>query len=183
MELDFLVEPVRALVESHGSGERLMDLDFREPVGTEARRQLLVLAATSAFPGGRNPEAALSGLWLYFNGMDEAHKICQDLAGPDGSFWHGILHRREPDASNAAYWFRRVGTHDIFPALLDCARELSAARPEAGFSAGNRWDPFAFIDFCDAARKKPDSADEQLAKEIQLAEWQLLFEHCARAGS
>ncbi len=40
-------------------------------------------------------------------------------------------------------------------------------------------DPFAFIDFCEQARRRPGSESEQLALRIQLAEWQILFDYCA----
>jgi hypothetical protein len=182
MQLGYLTEPVRALLAAHGNGERAMELDFRDPVLPAPQAALAQLKPSEAFPGAPSAEGALSGLWLYFNGMDEAHGICQDLDTAEGSFWHAILHRREPDASNAAYWFRRVGHHDIFPALLARAQELIASHPEAEFAVGNRWDPFAFVDFCETARKRRGSLSEQLAKEIQLIEWQLLFEHCARGN-
>jgi hypothetical protein len=183
MELGYLTEPVRDLLSRYGGGERLMDLDFGGAVDRAPRRVLEEFQAREAFPGALSPEGALSGLWLYFGAMDEAHKICQDLPTADGSFWHGIVHRREPDPSNAAYWFRRVGHHPVFGELLERACQLSAAAPEAGFAPGRRqWDPFAFIDYCEEARLRPGHPSEQLAKEIQLAEWQLLFEHCARSG-
>src|SRR5262245_53176291 len=51
----------------------------------------------------------LAGLWLLHNYLDESHGISQDVETPGGSFWHAILHRREPDAWNSKYWWRRVG--------------------------------------------------------------------------
>ena len=62
-------------------------------------------AGDGPFPRARVPEAALSGLYLYFSCWDEAHVIAQDLSSAEGSFWHGIVHRQEPDAENASYWF------------------------------------------------------------------------------
>src|SRR5687768_4603277 len=41
--------------------------------------------------------ACLAGLWLYHDYFDESHNISQDIHTPSGSFWHAILHRREPD--------------------------------------------------------------------------------------
>ena len=139
------------------------------------------LRAGDLFPNSFAPEAALSGLWLYFGGFEQSHSISQDLHSAEGSYWHAILHRQEPDAGNAAYWFRRVGRHPVYPELRDRAVGLLAAQAApVTFTAGGEWDPFAFIDFCECARRRPGSAEEHVARHIQLAEWQLLFEFCAR---
>ena len=118
----------------------------------------------------------MAGLYLYFSCLDEAHTIAQDIETADGSFWHGILHRQEPDPGNAAYWFRRVGQHPIFPGLLEAAQSF-------GYPSTAAWDPFAFIDAVESARQSPDTARETLIKKVQLAEWQLLFHHCAKPAS
>lgn len=128
--------------------------------------------AKALFPNGRAPEAALSGLWLYFSCLEESHSLSQEISSSDGSFWHGIMHRQEPDAGNSAYWFRRVGTHPIFPKLNEAAKAL-------GYATGSHWDPFRFIDFCEDSREHPGSETEQLALRIQRAEWQILFDYCA----
>src|SRR5207249_2393043 len=98
--------------------------------------------AKSIFPNALHPEAALAGLWLYFSGYDECHEIAQDLGSPEGSFWHAILHRQEPDSGNAAYWFRKVGIHPIFRDLCAAADEAVSRYPEAEFRTGGKWDPF-----------------------------------------
>jgi hypothetical protein len=79
----------------------------------------------------------------------------------------------EPDPGNAAYWFRRTGRHAVFPKL--CAEAAGA-----GYGAGREWDPFGFIEYCESARKRPQSEEEALAMRVQLIEWQLLFDYCAR---
>ena len=130
-------------------------------------------SASTLFPIAAHPDAALAGLYLYFCAYEPAHRIAQDIPTAEGSFWHGILHRQEPDPGNAGYWFRRVGRHPVFPGLREAAAE-------SGFSVKSSWDPFAFIDYCEIARRKPGSKDEETAMTIQLAEWQLLFDYCAR---
>lgn len=130
-------------------------------------------------------QACLAGLWLLHDGLEESHCLSQELHTPEGGFWHGILHRREPDPDNAKYWFRRVGTHPIFPGLLAAARE-SAARRAPGAAAckltgASRWDPFAFVDLCEACRGTGGDV-EAFCRDVQQREWKLLFEWCYRAA-
>jgi len=137
----------------------------------ERRNQLLAFDIETAF-GVRLRDrsaatACLSGLWLYHDFLDESHSISQDLATPEGSFWHAILHRREPDPSNSKYWWRRVGQHPV----LDQLRERA---PEVGCDFTT---PFAFVDFVERVRGA-GSAEEEIAKQVQLIEWQLLFDWC-----
>ena len=72
-------------------------------------------------------KACLAGLWLRFDFLDESHSISQEIKTPTGSFWHGILHRREPDFDNAKYWFHRVGEHPVFAPLCAAAWKITAA--------------------------------------------------------
>ena len=115
---------------------------------------------------------ALAGLYLYFSCWHEAHEIAQNISSPEGSYWHAIVHRQEPDAGNAGYWFRQVGAHPIFPALREEAARI-------GVDFGPRWNPIAFIEMCERARQQPGSDEERMAIETQRAEWQLLFDYCA----
>ncbi|MBC8164254.1 MAG: hypothetical protein H7Y20_00105 [Bryobacteraceae bacterium] len=138
-------------------------------------------SAAALFPQARAPEAAMSGLWLYFFCFDEAHDTANSIATAEGSFWHGILHRQEPDASNAGYWFRQVGKHPIFPRLVEEAQTILSEYPAfATFRLGSEWNPFEFINLCEKAAELPGSDEETAARRIQLAEWQLLFDYCAR---
>jgi hypothetical protein len=60
------------------------------------------------------PPAALAPVLvaLWHDGKDDwqsAHEVAQDVPDPDGAWVHAYLHRKEGDASNAAYWYRRAG--------------------------------------------------------------------------
>lgn len=80
---------------------------------------------------------------------------------------------------NAAYWFRKAGPHPMFSDLAREVARITRKFPAADFRSG-RWDPFAFISFCDRAREQPGSVQELAAMEIQRVEWQLLFDHSSR---
>jgi hypothetical protein len=167
---------VAEILALDGAGRRLMPLASGTCSCEEALKRIKDGSPRELFHGARAPEAAMAGLYLYFSCLNEAHSIAQEIDTPDGSFWHGIMHRQEPDAGNAGYWFRRVGRHPVFQALCDGANRL-------GYAAGSVWDPIAFIDACEEARRHPGSDRELLVRKVQLLEWQLLFDHCAREGS
>ena len=156
---------------------------------SEAVAQLDATTAASLFPQSRAPDAALAGLYLYFSCFDRSHSISQSIHSLDGAFWHGILHRQEPDADNARYWFRQIPTHPIFAELARSALEIEARFPGLSSAASSevgretRWDPIRFIGLCDRAGREPGAPLEQMALEIQRAEWQLLFDYCAGSRS
>jgi hypothetical protein len=52
---------------------------------------------------------ALRALWLDGRGnWDGAHDSAQSDEGGAGDWVHAYLHRKEGDAGNAAYWYRRA---------------------------------------------------------------------------
>lgn len=66
-----------------------------------------------ATTAGDTPPAGLSpvllALWHDARGdWHTAHEVAQDVPDPDGAWVHAYLHRKEGDASNAAYWYRRA---------------------------------------------------------------------------
>jgi hypothetical protein len=119
-----------------------------------------------------------AGLWLYHDFLNESHTISQDIDTTTGSYWHGLMHRREPDYSNAAYWFRRVGKHPVFDSIPSAAREL-AARCSLNVAVPDPWSPFWFLDYCEACAKGREPG-ENFARLVQQREWELLFDYCYR---
>ncbi|MGA2053232.1 MAG: hypothetical protein ABSH19_07975 [Opitutales bacterium] len=119
----------------------------------------------------RMAQGCLAGLWLRHNFMEESHGISQELETPTGSFWHGILHRREPDFGNARYWFRRVGRHPVFPALNEAAMA-------EGWPVGARWDAVALVDAVERVSRTGAEAEAKLCRAVQQREWELLFDYC-----
>ncbi|MGE5755191.1 MAG: hypothetical protein ACM35G_05670 [Planctomycetaceae bacterium] len=138
-------------------------------------------------PGATRPArlALAAGLLQIFDFWTASHEAAQqadDLGERAASaYWHAIAHRREPDPDNAAYWFRRVGRHEIFPKLADAARPLLDAYGDPALAAkllkDGRWDPFAFIDL--GTRTRPASPAADLAAQIQRQEMGLLLDATA----
>lgn len=129
--------------------------------------------------------AMLAGLWLAHNDLEASHQISRTIGTPTGSYWHGIMHRREGDFSNAKHWFRQVGGHPIDAALRKDAAELSRNSPHHPtmlFLEGQtQWDAFAFADFVDKCVHGRSPCGE-LARAVQQREWELLFDFCYRAA-
>ena len=104
--------------------------------------------------------ALCAGLWLYVDELDRSHVISQGIEDSTGSFWHGIMHRREGDFSNSHYWFHRVGKHPAMSGIAD-------------------YDPHDFIDEVESQHaKQPVSLVD-----LQRKEWLTLFNWCAAKGA
>lgn len=124
------------------------------------------------------PLACRAGLWLAYNFLDEAHTISQDLETAEGSCWHALMHRREPDYSNSKYWFRRVGRHPIYGQIPEeIARRLLPVPVQASFLVEREWDAMAFVDLCERSAEEARPCHE-LCRQVQKIEWELLFAWC-----
>ena len=131
-------------------------------------------------------DALQSGLLLWNDALDASHTISQGIESGTGSYWHGIMHRREPDYSNAKYWFRRVGNHPAFPALRERALALlQSALTESDALADyaeaieeiEGWDAFRFVDWCQAADRSTPEAVKSFLQAVQVEEIKLLLDH------
>ena len=144
----------------------------------EALKPILLGSALSA-----NSRDLIRGVvLLWHDHSDAAHVVAQEIETADGSFLHAIVHRREPDFANSRYWFRRTGNHPAFPEIASRASALfksrSVAAPSAPLIADGNWNPYVFVDLCQAATGEP-SADPRvrLLRELQGIESEVLLDH------
>lgn len=132
-------------------------------------------------------ECCLAGLWLLAGDLERSHALSQEISSPEGSYWHGIMHRREGDFWNAKYWFHKAGTHPIQLPLAHWAEHnLASEPPETALPApwrsklllGQTWQPAALTEACEQATQSPGAPPEWIVR-CQAEEWQALLGYCA----
>lgn len=124
--------------------------------------------------------ATQAGILLWFGYLDPSHEISQSIHDQNGSYWHGLMHRREPDHGNSAYWIRRVGNHPVYRLLGDYLSrgiwQSEVVRNQA--KKKGPWDPFWMNDQCERARQNGEAELTGDLLALQWAEYHLLLSHC-----
>lgn len=123
-------------------------------------------------------EACVAGVLLLHNRLDDSHTISQNIDTPEGSLWHGIMHRREGDFWNSKYWFRQAGKHPIYKTLgehSECG-ELPELVSKGVFK------PDVFVDLAEEAVGAGREDDDALIW-IQQIEWETAFNYCFSRAS
>ena len=166
----------------------LLDPPRKMPLGAgqpnETARPSLDVPTSSLFGQPvRDPDMAAgchAALWLRHDFLPVSHRLCQKIGSVEGSYWHGIMHRREGDFGNAKHWFRRVREHPVSTALAGALPSFIGEdipeQPRAVAMAGE-WNAAAFVDLCEAA-VFGDADLRAFCEDVQEREWGLLFAHC-----
>ncbi len=185
---------IAEIIEKLEAGNPLPPLVPENAWSNELTDELIALSLEDLFHGQSLKDdlfggAIKSGLLLWNDALDDSHDVSQELGNNTGSYWHGIMHRREPDYSNAKYWFGRVGTHPIFPELREHAIALvkettnpSDALSQIGqtIEAQEHWDAYQFIDWCQAAENDLSSDVTRFLQQVQAEEIKMLLAYSYR---
>lgn len=157
----------------------LKQLTPREPLGYDLVRRIRE-ADDATLAGGRTIARPASlaivrgGLLYAVDALDESHRIFQEDHTDLGSYWHGMMHRREGDFDNARYWFRRAGTLPIAGAMH---AEAAAVSPLMARQAS--WDAYVLTGECEqAAHGAEENRAECVA--LQRVEFAVLLDYCWR---
>ncbi len=127
-----------------------------------------------------------SALWLVVGELDRSHSVSQNDSSAEGSFWHGIMHRREGDYSNAKYWFNRAGEIDAISLMTDSmALEIELIDDSRD---GKRFSPTKFVDEvkAEASRISTNAIGDQTEaklKKISFYELISVFDWCFVAAN
>ena len=141
-------------------------------LGPERRDRAMSIHAVMAAVEGES-ELIQSAALLWHDHLNESHNFSQDISSTDGSFLHGIMHRREPDYSNAKYWFNRVGSHPAYPEILKRVTPLVAGTSLENLAV-TEWDSAAMVDAVSGTRSGSD--EYTLLQQVQRAEFEVLLE-------
>lgn len=151
------------------------------------KKDFLARKLTQLLPQKRSDADAVAvkaGVCLWNDWSAESHQLAQSVEGLGkhraGDYWHAILHRREPDYSNAKYWFRQLKTHPIFFDLSQYAAALFQNLDEERrwldrIARPTGWDPAAFVDLCEHCSGSASTPLARVVTQLQAIEMQLLL--------
>ena len=126
--------------------------------------------------------------------LDAAHQICQWVGEssslPEISYWHGIIHRREPDIHNARNWFQKaqgLAANDVLYQAIYSHLQRAIQIPNYGEARDTAyqfrqhlqnhgtWDALYFLNLCELYLQNKDPNLQKLLEDIQAIEFKTLF--------
>jgi hypothetical protein len=141
--------PYSAFITDFLQNSQLPRLSAQDPLPDQRLIQRISAAEDHeiATTNGLKARPIRSLLLVAAGGVDQAHRIAQEISTSDGSYIHAMIHRIDDDFDNARYWFRRAGAH---PAA---AEMYSRAALASGTVASHMvWDPYLVTDMVENSR-------------------------------
>jgi len=150
-----------------------------EPLGWELPGKIRDASDETLSGGGEIVDAKVfalvrGALFCAVDALDAAHRIFQDDSSDMGSYWHGVMHRREGDFDNARYWFRRAGRLPISGKMHGAAAQVSANMAKQA-----SWDAYLLTGMCEQAKFGDAEAVPECLR-LQRVEFDELLGYCWR---
>ncbi len=136
--------------------------------------------------------AAVRSLLYLWNGWIGECSMYGQLAEPkERPYLAGLCERHLGHADAAKKFFQQLDGHPIFEDLIGCASEIVVVRAEPLLdrllemcSSMKTWEPFLFIDLhAQAVGGGLGSVGQELVRQLQRKEFELLFSYCYRGAT
>ena len=159
---------------------QLPRLSATEPVPVKRLIQRVAVAEDHEIARAKGPEARCirSLLFIAAGGVDQAHRIVQEISTSDAAYIHGIIHRIDDDFDNARYWFRRAGME---PASAEIYRR--AAANSLTVASHPIWDPLLVTDMVETSRTAGVTQELRVILTIEFEELLQFLSNTTEPGS
>ena len=125
------------------------------------------------FSGIQQQALIRSALLLWHDHLEASHKISQSISSKDGSFLHALMHRREPDYSNAKYWLNQTGPYKVYSEIAKRSKNLLKENSLSELF-GPEWNPYVMIDSVE--KTKPNTQAYIALQKLQQIEMEIFIE-------
>ncbi len=117
------------------------------------------------------------GLFYALDALHDSHELFQEDHTDLGSYWHGMMHRREGDFDNARYWFRRAGEPPIAAALHSAAASVSPL-----MARQSTWDAYLLTGECEQCHHGAEESRGECSALLRV-EFDGLLAYCWRKAA
>jgi hypothetical protein len=147
--VNILEMPYSAFITDFLREAHLPRVSALEPLPDKRLIQRIAVAKDHEIARANGPEVKCirSLLFIAAGGVEQAHRIVQEISTNDAAYIHGIIHRIDDDFDNARYWFRRAGME---PASAEIYRRAAANSPT--IASHPIWDPILVTDMVETSR-------------------------------
>lgn len=171
--LGLLPDGYRSLLAREGPGAAAAELLAQIPP-----EKLVINPAKDA----RMLQSIAAGLWLWHDGLHQAHTLAQQIDTETGALWHAIVHRRQGDFANSKQWYAKCPNH---PALMAINNQAGVVLND--LPADNRlirltldgWNSAYLVDLVEQYHGLEKDEFHHILVVLQQLEWRVLLEYCA----
>lgn len=197
IKLDTSRMPPRIVAALMARGAQLPPLEWHINPSRNAKQTLDEVEDTRALLGREEladpamADAVRALLYVWNGWPGEAVMTAQLAPDRERAYVEAFCKRQTGDSAAAKDLFRQVGEHPIYTPLGEYAQEMIGRtslsmlkRLRDMIAFGGQWEPYIFSDaFHQALTSNLDVAGDQIIRNLQCYEFELLFGHCLDAAA